>query len=169
MTEWVEQTICITFCVKLKHPPQKLSGWFRKLQLQATGDWQLHHDNTPARASCLMQSFLTKHQITQMTQLCFSPDMAPWQLLAFAKTRITFEREEISNHWWDSGKYDGAAVGEWEKCVRSQGAYFEGDWGIIVLCTMFLVSSSINIYFSYYTAGYFLNRPHIYIHNYSEK
>ena len=25
-------------------------------------------------------------------------------------------------------------------CVRSQGAYFEGDWGVVVLCTMFLVS-----------------------------
>ena len=24
--------------------------------------------------------------------------------------------------------------------MRSQGAYFEGDWGITVLCTMFLVS-----------------------------
>ena len=31
--------------------------------------------------------------------------------------------------------------------MRSQGACFEGDFeeGIIVLCTMFLVSSSINI------------------------
>ena len=28
----------------------------------------------------------------------------------------------------------------WENCVRSQGAYFKGDWGIIVLCTLFLVS-----------------------------
>ena len=47
----------------------------------------------------------------------------------------------------DSGKYDRAADGNWEKCVRSQGACFEGDFeeGIIVLCTMFLVSSSINI------------------------
>ena len=33
----------------------------------------------------------------------------------------------------------------WENCVRSQGAYFEGDWGIIVLCIMFLVSSPINV------------------------
>ena len=28
----------------------------------------------------------------------------------------------------------------WENCVRSQGAYFEGDGGVIVLCTVFLVS-----------------------------
>ena len=66
-------------------------------------------------------------------------------ILAFPKTKITFEREEISDHWWDSGKYDGAADGEWENCVRSHGAYFEGDWHVIILCTMFCVLSSINV------------------------
>ena len=49
-------------------------------------------------------------------------------LLAFPKTKITFEREEISERWWDSGKYDGAADGDGENCVSSQSAYFEGDW-----------------------------------------
>ena len=61
-------------------------------------------------------------------------------LLAFPKTKIIFEREEISDCRRDIGKYDGAADGDWENCVKTQGAYFEGDWGIIVLCTMFLVS-----------------------------
>ena len=28
----------------------------------------------------------------------------------------------------------------WENCMRSKGAYLEGDWGVIVLCTMFLIS-----------------------------
>ena len=73
------------------------------------------------------------------------------QFLAFPKTKIAFEREEISVHWWDSGKYDGAAEGNWENCVRSQGAYFEGDWGVIVLCTMFLVSSSISVFYFHIT------------------
>ena len=66
-------------------------------------------------------------------------------LLAFPKTKITFEREEISDRRYDSGKQDRATDGDWENCVRSQGAYFEGDWGVIVLCTMFLVSPSINV------------------------
>ena len=66
-------------------------------------------------------------------------------LLAFPKTKITFEREEIPDCQWDSEKYNRAADGDWENWVRSQGAYFEGDWGVIVLCTVFLVSSSINV------------------------
>ena len=41
--------------------------------------------------------FFVKHQITQVTQLLDSPDLAPLQLLAFPKTKITFEREEISD------------------------------------------------------------------------
>ena len=103
-------------------------------------------------------------------------DSAPLQprigalwLLAFPQTKITFEREEISDSQWDSGKYDRAANGNWENCVRSQGAYFEGDWGVIVLCTMSLVSCIFFnkcLYFSYYMTGYLLDRPykHIYIY-----
>ena len=96
-------------------------------------------------------------------------DSAPLQprfgtlwLLAFPKTKITFERREISDYWWDSGKYDRAADSNWENCVRSQGAYFEGDWGIIVLCTMFHVSCILFntcFYFSEYMTGYFLDIP----------
>ena len=37
--------------------PQKLFQWFRRSQLWATGDWQLHHDNVPAHVSCLVQFF----------------------------------------------------------------------------------------------------------------
>ena len=61
-------------------------------------------------------------------------------LLAFPKIKIIFERKETSDNQWDSGKYNGAADGNLENCVMSQGAYFEGDWGIIILCTIFLVS-----------------------------
>ena len=101
-------------------------------------------------------------------------DSAPLQprigalwLLAFPQTKITFEREEISDSQWDSGKYDRAANGNWENCVRSQGAYFEGDWGVIVLCTMSLVSCIFFnqcLYFSYYMTGYLLDRPYIHIY-----
>ena len=72
-------------------------------------------------------SFLAKHQITQVTQPRYSPDLVPCDFWLFPKLKITFEREEISDPRGDSGKYDGAADGGWENYVRSQGAYFEGD------------------------------------------
>ena len=167
MTEWVEQRICIKFCIKLEHSFTKLFRWFRRPQLWATDDCQLHQDNAPTHTSHLGQTFLAKHQITQVTQTSPNPAAYIWYLVmssAFPKTEITFEREEIADHQWDSGKYNGTADGNRENRVRSQGAYFEGDWGTIVLCTMFLVSCVFFnkcLCFSYYMAGYCLNRPHI--------
>ena len=157
------------FALSFNIPPQKLSGWFKRLQLWATGDWQLHHDNGPPHASRLMQFFWKNIKSPSW----LSPPIAQiWcpGTFGFFKTNTTFDREEISDHQWDSEKYDGAADGDWENCVRSQGAYFEGDWGVIVLCTVFLLSCvffSKYLYFSYYMAGDLLDRPCIYIYIYT--
>ena len=40
------------------------------------------------------------------------PRFGTLQLLAFPKTKITSDREETADHWWDSGKYDKAADGD---------------------------------------------------------
>ena len=142
------------FVLSLNIPLWKLFGWFKSPQLWATGDWQLYHHNEPTRASHFMQSFLAKHHPGDSAPL--QPSFGALQLLAFPQTKITFESEEISDHWWDSGKYDGTADGNWKNCVRFKGAYFEGDWGVIVLCAMFLIScnlesSSINVSIFYVT------------------
>ena len=42
--------------------------------------------------------------------------------MAFPKTKITFEKEEIS-----TVNDDRAADGNWENCVSSQGSHFEED------------------------------------------
>ena len=148
--------------MKLEHSSAETVHIIQKATAVGTGDWQLHH-NTPTHASRLMQSFL--HNIKSPGDSApLKPKFEAVQLLDFPKTKTTFEREEISDCQWDSGEYNGVPDVIWKNCVRSQGAYFEGDWGIIVLCTMFLVSCIFFekcLYFSYYVAGYFLDRPHI--------
>ena len=62
------------------------------LRLWAAGDWQLHHNNVPTHASCLVQRFLGKHQSTQVTQVHNSPDWEPWEF-CLLQNKITFERE----------------------------------------------------------------------------
>ena len=57
MTEQVEQQICIQFYVKLEHSSSETIWMTQKATAMATSDWQLHHDNMPAHASHLMQSF----------------------------------------------------------------------------------------------------------------
>ena len=58
-------------------------------------------------------------------------------LLTFPKTKITFEREEISDHQWNSGKYDGAAHGNWENCEVPRCLFWRG---LRCHCSMYNVS-----------------------------
>ena len=72
-------------------PPQKIFRWFRKPQLRATGDKKLHHDNVPTHASWLVQSFLAKHPITQVTQLPYSPGLTPCNFWLFPELKSSFK------------------------------------------------------------------------------
>ena len=140
MTEQVEQQwICIKFCVKLEH---SLVGTIWMIhKVTGTGNWWLAASSQQYASSCLMSAeIFGKMSNCPGDSVPLQPRFGALWLLASPKTKITFEKEDISDCWWDSGKYDGAADGDWENCVRSQGTYIEGDWGIIVLWTMFLVS-----------------------------
>ena len=144
ITEWVEQWICIKFCIKLEHSSAE-TIWMIWMAA-AIGNWWLAASSQQHTCSCIMShAVFCETSNHPHDSVPLQPRFGALWLLAFPKTKITFGREEISDHQWDSGKYDGAADGNWENFVRSQGAYFEGDWGVIVLCTMFLISSSINV------------------------
>ena len=75
------------FVLSSNIPPWKLFRWFRSLRLWTTGDWQLHHNNTPAHASHLVPIFWVKHQITQVTQPHYSPDFVPHDFWLFPKLK----------------------------------------------------------------------------------
>ena len=127
----------------------------------AMGIWWLAASSRQHACSCItsLEEFFGETSNHPGDSVSLQPRLDTMWLLAFPQSKITFEREEISDHRWELGKYNGAADGNWENCVRSQGAYFEGDWGVIVLCAMFLVSCVFFtkcLYFSYYMSGYFL-------------
>ena len=167
MTEQVEQQYASNFALNLNSALQKLLKAVIQTAI-AMGNWwsaasSQQHPHLCIKA-CAEFSGKTSNHPGDSTTL--QPRFGALRLLAFPKTKITFEREEISEHRWDSGKYNRAADGDGENCVRSHSAYFEGDWGVIVLCTMFLVSCiffNTRLYFSYYMAGYLLDRCFIYI------
>ena len=58
----------------------------QKLAAMGNRDWQLYHNNVPTyhHVSC---SFLAKHEITQMTQTPYSPDVVPCVFWLFPKLK----------------------------------------------------------------------------------
>ena len=116
-------------------------------QLWATGDWQLHHDNASTHASCLVQSFLVKHQITQVTQLPYSPNLVSCDLWLFPKLKSPLK-----------GKRFQAIDEISENTTRQLMAIGRTEWGPkvptlkvteaslpYVQCFLYFLSSSINV------------------------
>ena len=60
---------------------------WKRTQLWATSDWQLHHNNVPTHALHLVQSFFVKHQIILVTQPPYSPDLVPCDFWLFPKLK----------------------------------------------------------------------------------
>ena len=104
--------------------------------------WQLHHDNTPAHSSQLIQTFLAKH-IPVVRQALYFPDMAPCDFWLFPRLETLlkstwFESRDIIRNTTVELYYIRKEVcqkcfeqwrNRWEKGVQSQGDCFEGDYG----------------------------------------
>ena len=131
--DWVSRaTKCVKLCVKLEHCSAETIQMIQKAM--ASSRQHTH--------SCVMSlaEFIGESSNHPGDSAPLQPRFGALQLLDFLKTKIAYEREEISDCQWDSGKYNVTAYGDCENYVRSQGTTFEGEWGITVLCTVFLVS-----------------------------
>ena len=94
-----------------------------------------------------------------MTQPFYTPDLAPCDFWLFPKLKSSFKGNRFQTGDENQEKYNRAADGDWENCVRLQGDCFEGDWRVIGPYTMFLVFFIFFnkcLHFSYYVAGYLL-------------
>ena len=133
--------------LRLNIPSWNLFGWFGRPQLWATGDGQLHHDNAPTHASHLMQSFLAKRQITQVTQPHYSPDLAACNFCFFPKIKspLKGKRFHIINKIQENTTGQLMAIRRtvWGPKVPTLR---EIEVSLsCVQCFLYLVSSSINI------------------------
>ena len=161
MTEQGEQQICIKFCLKLEHSCMET---IQMIQIWATGDWLLGFITTKCRLMHhVAQSFLAKHQITQVTQPPYSPNLAPCDFWLFPKLKspLKWKRfqtvDEIQEYTTGQLMVTGKTV--WGPKVSTlKGTEASLSY---VQCFLYLVSSSINVSFSYHMAGYLLDRPHI--------
>ena len=160
MTERVEQKICIKFCVKLGHSSLETSRMTQKAT--AMGNWWLAASSQQCLYIMSRTEFFCETSNHPGDSAPLQPRCGVLQLLAFPKTKITFERDEISDCQWDSGKYDGAADGDSSKDFCSvlnsgrdagrtlwshKAPTFKGTEASLsyVQCFLYLVSFSINV------------------------
>ena len=110
------------------------------------GNWWLAPSSQQGACSCItsQMKFFGKTSNHPGQSAPLQPRFgAPQGLLAPPKTKITFAREEISDHQWESGKYHRAADGNWENCVPT----LKGTEVLLsyIQCFLYLVSSSVNV------------------------
>ena len=122
-----------------------------------TGYWQHHHDKAPSHELHLMQSFLAKHKITQVTQPLSSPDLVPCDFWLFPKLKsqgrdfrplMRFRKIPWGISWWLGEPCEVLRCLLWRR-LRPRCPIYN------VSCIFF----NKYLYFSYYMAGCFLDRP----------
>ena len=111
-------------------------------------DWQIHHDNAPAHSSQLVQNFVAKHEIPHVQQPPYSANIAQCDFSSFPEIKIhlkgrrfddaetikrntTQQLQSISKT--DFHKCFEQRKSRWNRCIKSQACYFEGDQSTIVV------------------------------------
>ena len=102
MTKQVEQRICVKFCVRMEHSSTETIWVIQKTA--AMGSWWLAASSQCSCSSHLMQSFLLKYQITQVTQPPYSSDLVPcnFWLSSKLKSPLKGQRYQTINEFQGS-------------------------------------------------------------------
>jgi len=113
-----------------------------RVRHEIANTWFIHRDNAPSHTSIAVREFLAQSNITTLTRPPYSPDLATCDFFLFPKLKThlkghnfgavenaqaaaTRALNNISNedflHCYEQWQQ------RWNRCIRSQGAYFEGD------------------------------------------
>ena len=117
--------------------------WNTTNRATAMGNWWLATSSWQCACSCRVFCVTSNHPGYSAH---LQPRFGALQFLTFPKTKITFEREEISDRWWDSGKYNGTADGDWRTVWGPKVPTLKGTEASLSYVQYFsyLVTSSIN-------------------------
>jgi len=119
---------------------ERLRKRVQQVRTDIADDWVLHHDNAPAHTALSIREFLTN--IPVLPHPPYSPDLAPCDLYLFPKLKLNLK----GHHFGTMENIQKTVTDElhtltennfrycydqwkkrWNRCVTSQGAYFEGD------------------------------------------
>ena len=132
--------------IKLEHSSMETIQMIQKTA--AMGSWWLEASSWQRNCSCIMSyaEFFGETSNHPGDSAPLSPGVAPCDFWLFPKLKSPLQEKRFQTiNEIQENTMGQLMASYWENCVRSPGASFEGDWGIIVLCTVFLASSSINV------------------------
>ena len=114
----------------------------KRPELWWSGEWLLHHENAPAHTTLSVRQFLMKNGMTTALHPPYSPDLAPCDFFLFPRMKRGLKGKCFQNVEEVSEKMTEALKAitlqefqncfeqwkkRWDKCIDSQGQYFEGD------------------------------------------
>jgi hypothetical protein len=110
----------------------------KRPQLCTNQSWVLHHDNSPAHSLFFVRKFLAKNETTIVPQPPYSADLATADFFLFHKLKSTLKgrcfdtTDEIQKNSMNElftipKEAFQSWQKRWERCVASEGNYFEGD------------------------------------------
>ena len=133
----VNQTLYLAVLKRLRDSVRR-----KRPDLWQSGGWWLHHDNAPAHTALSVRQFLTKNGMTPLTHPPYSPDLAPCDFFLFPRMKKALKGkrfadiEEVQKKTTESLKAITSqefqnCFQQWktrlDKCIASNGEYFEGD------------------------------------------
>jgi len=133
------QTVNQTFYLQVL---ERLRNRVRRVRGEIADMWFLHHDIAPSHTSFAVREFLAQNKITTLPHPPYSPDLAPCDFFLFPRLKT-----HLKGHRFGTVENVQAAATRalnnissedflhcyeewqqrWNRCIRSQGAYFEGD------------------------------------------
>ena len=166
ITEPVQQRICIKFHVKLEHSSKETFWMVQKTP--ALGTWRLAASSRQCARSCIRShaEFLVQHQITQVAQPPYNPDLVPCDFWLFPKLKSPLKGKifqtvsEIQENTMGQLMVTGRLC-EVPRCLLWRGLRRH--------CSIYSVSCiffSKCVYFSYYEVGYLLDRQYVCVYTY---
>ena len=144
MTEYVQQQICIKFCVKLEHSSVETIRIIQKAA--AMGNWWLAASSRQRTCSCITSpaEFFCKTSNRPGDSMPLQLRFGARNFRVFLKLKSPLKGKRFQTISEIQENMTGQLLTIGRIC-EVPGTYFKGNWVFIVLCTMFLVSSSINV------------------------
>ena len=135
MTEQVEQQTFIKFCIKLEHSSEETIQMIQKAA--AVGNCWLAA--SPQQCVCSCRVFWWNIKSPRWLSPHYSPDLVPWDFWLFPKLKSPLKGKRFQTISEIQENMMGQLMAirtVWGPKVPT----LKGNWGILVPCTMFLIS-----------------------------